>query len=726
MQDIYRGKWICAPALSRDAVPLFQKTFQAQPGTRGTLTITSLGIYEAYLNGHRIGDYIFAPGWTSYTNRLQVQTYDLTPLLLEENTLTVSVAQGWFCQDFGYLADTPLCLKCDIALSEEGIVRHIPSDESFLWAESAHRYAHMYHGEEVDLNREVAAFTPAAIFDWPDTALIPQEGEIIREQESFKPISCTMAPNGEWVLDFGQNMTGYVNFIVSAKGGEKVCIRHAEVLDGNGNIYTDNLRSAKAQLCVTLKKGHNALSRHLCFYGFRYIALSGWPEANPDPDHFTAVAVHSDMQRAGHFTCGVKDINQLYHNILWGQKGNYLDVPTDCPQRDERLGWTGDAQVFIRAGAYNYNVKKFFTKWLRDVAADQWPSGGIPHTVPDSARSTPLEERDSSSAWADAACICPWQLYETYGDKELLREHFPMMQKWVDYIRAQGDREEVWNTCFHFGDWLGLDAEEGSYTGKTDWFLIAQAMYANSLRLLIKAGKVLGANMTAYEALYPKVVQAFRELYIRDGALLCRTQTAHVLTLYFDLCEEKDRKALADTLAKIIHEYDDHLTTGFVGTPYLLHVLSREGYTALAYKLLLNRTFPSWLFSVRMGATTMWEHWDSLREDGSMWSRDMNSFNHYAYGAVGDWLFGVCAGIHPALPGYEKVLFTPHADARLGYAKAIYQTPRGTVESAWQHLGETVRYTFVSPAPDMASAMIGTETIPLPMGKTVLYRPAPC
>ncbi|MBR6524937.1 MAG: family 78 glycoside hydrolase catalytic domain [Clostridia bacterium] len=726
MFDLTNCKWIYAPSLTQDQVPVFQTAFQAAPDSHGTLTITALGIYEARLNGHRIGDFIFAPGWTHYTKRLQVQTYDLTPYLQEENILTVEVPQGWFCEEFGFPgipegSHTPLCLLADVALNEQGIIRRISTDESWQWHTGAWQYAHIYHGEVIDLSACENENQPVAIHPAPFHMLIEQEGEYIREMERLKPISCTLGQGGTWIMDFGQNLTGYVCFSLSAKGGEKLLIRHAEVLDSQGNLYTENLRDARAEMQITLKEGLNTLSRHHSFYGFRYISVSGW-DGNLDPDCFTAVVVHSDMPRTGHFTCGVRDVNQLYHNIVWGQKSNYLDVPTDCPQRDERLGWTGDAQVFIKAGAYNYDVKKFFTKWLRDMKSEQRADGGIPHTIPDSARYTPDDGREYSSAWADAACICPWQLYENYGDTELLREHFPMMKKWVDHIRAQGDKEEVWDTGFHFADWLGLDAKEGDYTGSTDYYLIATAMYANSTRLLIQAGHVLEQDVSEYESLYPRIVNAYQERFLPKGKLLCRTQTAHILTLHFDLYQEKHRASIANELVQIIHEYNDHLTTGFVGTPYLLHVLTRHGYTDLAYKLLLNRTFPSWLFSVKMGATTMWEHWDSLKEDGSMWSSDMNSFNHYAYGAVGDWLFGVSAGINPASPGYESILFTPHPDKRMGYVSASYQTKYGKVESSWQWQEDRVAYTFTLPDGCTGKAVIGEEEMVIPAGKTTLIR----
>lgn len=721
MNQLLKGQWICPAVHECSRVVAFCKTFHAPQGAYAQLSITAYGIYEAELNGKRIGNFIFAPGWTNHTKRLQVQTYDISNLLQEENTLIVRVAQGWIASDLSPNKpaphdDVPRALIADITLGTGSRQTLIPTDESWQWAPTAWQYAHIYHGETIDLNVQEHLWKPVKSASLPKDIFILQEGEEIREQEFLKPIALIHTPKGETVVDFGQNMTGYVNFSVRAKGDEKVRIRHAEVLDHEGNIYTDNLRSAKATMEITLKKGLNVLNKHFTFYGFRYIAIENWPEETVDLNAFTAVEVHSELKRTGHFECGVQDINQLYHNIIWSQKDNYLDVPTDCPQRDERLGWTGDAHAFIKAGTYNYDVHKFFIKWLRDMISEQYPNGSIPYFIPNTERYRDLRIVTISGAWADACCICPWQIYWSYADRELLQECYPMMKKWVDYMHDTGPEEFLWLNVDHFGDWLGLDAAEGSYKGSTSQDLIASAFFAHSTNLVIQAGRVLGEDVSHYEAVHKNIVHAYRNYFIRNGALISDTQTAHVLTLHFNLCSEAEKPALTARLCELIHAQHDHLTTGVIGTPYLLHVLSSNGHADLAYKLLLNRTFPSWLYSVKMGATTMWEHWDGLREDGSMWSADMNSFNHYAYGAVADWLFGVCAGIQPAAPGYQKVVIAPQADMRMGYVKASYEAPMGTIASHWQHFGSHVRYTVTIPEGCEATMVLGDKTYPLASG----------
>jgi alpha-L-rhamnosidase len=420
----------------------------------------------------------------------------------------------------------------------------------------------------------------------------------------------------------------------------------------------------------------------------------------------------------------------LYHNIIWGQKSNYLDVPTDCPQRDERLGWTGDAQVFCRTAAINFDVEKFFKKWLGDVAIEQWEDGRVEGVVP----LTMAKGRTrTSAAWGDVACICPWEIYLAYGNKELLREHFPMMKKWVDYIHSAGSEEFLWLDGKHYGDWLAMDAGDGIYMGATPTHMIGTAFFAYSCSLLIKAGKVLGEDMTAYEELYNNVVAKFRECYIEDGRPVERgaalnnvypddkkppvinpdTQTARVLMLRFNLCTEEDRPKLAKQLADMVVANGTHLTTGFVGTPYLLHVLSENGYEKLAYDLLLQETFPSWLFSVKQGATTMWEHWDGIKEDGSFWSKDMNSYNHYAYGSVYDWIFGKAAGItvQEEGPAYERITLAPIPDERLGYLTASIETRRGKLLSHWEYRQGKLLYRFEIPAGT-------TAELKLPDGRT--------
>ena len=425
------------------------------------------------------------------------------------------------------------------------------------------------------------------------------------------------------------------------------------------------------------------------------------------------------MKRTGFFACGDEKVNQLYHNVLWGQRSNYLDVPTDCPQRDERLGWTGDAQVFCRAGAYNFDVKKFFRKWLSDCAAEQSlrTDGGVPIVVPNGLRSQGV-----ASAWSDCAAIVPWEMYLAYGDKEMLRENYPMMEKWISYIRHAGTIECLWTDRWQYGDWLAMDGEGNTRcTGATQYDFIASAMYANSVQCLINAGKVLGYDVSEYEKLHENIIIAFNDNFMEDGLpclskhVSCRielnskeqqivraiTQTSLTLILKFKLYRtEEVRKKVAAKLVELIHENGDRLSTGFVGTPYLLHVLSENGYTDVAYTLLLQEKMPSWLYSVNHGATTMWERWNCMQEDGTFSDVSMTSFNHYAYGAVADWLYGVVAGIKSLADGagYEHISLAPKPSEKLGFVNCKVETAHGAVVSKWYYGKEFIHYEFEIPS----------------------------
>lgn len=410
------------------------------------------------------------------------------------------------------------------------------------------------------------------------------------------------------------------------------------------------------------------------FQGFRYVKVSGIKQ-KLSSDHFMGCVIYSDLETTGSFECSDELVNQLQRNIVWGQRG------TDCPQRDERLGWTGDAQVFIRTAAFNMNVVPFFEKWLKDLALDQEPSGRVPHVIPD----VPIAGH-GSSAWGDAAVICPWTLYQCYGDIRVLKTQYPSMKAWVEYIRGEGEDEYLWNTGFHFGDWLGLDAKENSYVGATPKDLIATAFYAYSTQLLAQTAEVLGKYEDAktYEVLHRNIVSAFRQEFVTPrGRVASPTQTAYVLALMFDLLEEGDRARTARMLAEHVEENGIHLTTGFVGTPYLCLVLSRFGYTDLAYKLVLQKEYPSWLYSVLQGATTIWEHWDGIKPDGSFWSDAMNSYNHYAYGAIGDWLYRVAGGIDLLEPGYKKIKIAPQFGEHFTWASASYEAVYGQIKVSW-------------------------------------------
>ncbi|MBS1973955.1 MAG: family 78 glycoside hydrolase catalytic domain, partial [Bacteroidetes bacterium] len=475
-------------------------------------------------------------------------------------------------------------------------------------------------------------------------------------------------------------------FKVKGRAGDTVTIKHAEVLDKEGNFYTENLRAAKATDTYILKGGsEETFEPHFTFHGFRYIQVIGYP-GKLNADDFTAVALYSDMKKTGTFVSSNALINQLQHNIQWGQRGNFLDVPTDCPQRDERLGWTGDAQVFSRTATFNMGVNNFFAKWLKDVAADQEPSGSVPFVIPNVLGPGAA----GSTGWADVATIVPWNMYLAYGDKKILADQYASMKAWVEYMHAKS-KNDLWDTGFHFGDWLFYrpDDDNSGWSAVTDRYLIAQCFYAHSVQLLINAAKVLGntTDVSDYQPLLQRIKAAFMKEYVTpSGRLVSGTQTAYTLALYFDMLPENLRVQAAARLAENVKDYDDHITTGFLGSSYISHVLSRYGYTSLAYKLLMQDTYPSWLYPVKMGATTIWERWDGIKPDSSFETPGMNSFNHYAYGAIGDWMYRVVAGLdtYEDAPGYKHIKIFPHSDSSLTMAAAELQTYYGKVSSNWK------------------------------------------
>ena len=703
-----RSEWIKGCEKNLRGGTVYLKNFRcAAKAEKAMLEITALGVYEAKLNGERVGDFILAPGWTSYLNRLQVQSYDVTNLLKTENSLEVTVGQGWRAiankrdgSDFLGYRDTALIAELTLTYAD-GSTESIVTDSSWTARESKLRYTNIYDGDIYDATFKAGSARHCICVDLEKDMLIPQEGEKIVEHERMPALQVIKTPAGETVIDFGQNMTGYVEFRIKGTPGAQATISHGETLDRDGNFYNANYRSARAQIKFTCDGEEHTYKSALTFFGFRYIRLENWPD-EIKKENFTAVVVHSDIRRTGYFECSDEAVNRLFKNIIWGQKGNFLDVPTDCPQRDERLGWTGDAQVFVRTASLNFDVERFFKKWLRDLAADQGRDGCVPHVIPNIS-----DDMGGSSAWSDAAVICPWEIYRTYGDKAVLEEQFDSMKAWIDWMRERSENGRR-SGGSHFGDWLGLDSPEGSYKGSTPEDLIATAYYKYSTELFIKAAHALGRDVAEYENIPAEAAKAFRREYMENGRVKNATQTACVLALYFDITD--DRAATATQLNELVKRAG-HLETGFVGTPYLLHALSDNGYAETAYDLLLRREYPSWLYPISKGATTVWEHWDGIKPDGTMWSTDMNSFNHYAYGAVADWMYGAAAGINsdPDRPGFEHIIFRPVTDRRLDFVKASIDTRRGTVASEWRRENGRIKYIFTVPEGCCASVVIGGE-----------------
>lgn len=703
-----RSEWIKGCEKNLRGGTVYLKNFRcAAKAEKAILKITALGVYEAKLNGERIGDFILAPGWTSYLNRLQVQSYDVTDMLKTENSLEVTVGQGWRAiankrdsSDFLGYRDTALIAELTLVYAD-GRTESIVTDSSWTARESKLRYTNIYDGDIYDATFKAGSARHCICVDLEKDMLIPQEGEKIVEHERMPALQIIKTPAGETVIDFGQNMTGYVEFSIKGTPGAQATISHGETLDRDGNFYNANYRSARAQIKFTCDGEEHTYKSALTFFGFRYIRLENWPD-EVKKENFTAIVVHSDIRRTGYFECSDETVNKLFKNIIWGQKSNFLDVPTDCPQRDERLGWTGDAQVFVRTASLNFDVKRFFKKWLRDLAADQGRDGCVPHVIPNI-----FDDMGGSSAWSDAAVICPWEIYRTYGDKKILEDQFDSMKAWIDWMRERSENGKR-SGGSHFGDWLGLDSPEGSYKGSTPEDLIATAYYKYSTELFIKAAHALGRDVAEYENIPAEAAAAFRREYMENGRVKNATQTGCVLALCFDITD--DRAATANQLNELVKRAG-HLETGFVGTPYLLHALSDNGYAETAYDLLLRREYPSWLYPISKGATTVWEHWDGIKPDGTMWSTDMNSFNHYAYGAVADWMYGAAAGINsdPDRPGFEHIIFRPVTDRRLDFVKASIDTRRGTVASEWRRENGRIKYIFTVPEGCCASAVIGGE-----------------
>lgn len=687
---------------------------------------TALGMYYLYVNGCRAGDELFAPGWTSYAHRLQYQTYDVTPLLRKgDNAIGLLLGDGWYRSDMMSAPDRDhtgdyLAALVQVHVEyEDGREVSFGSGPGWTAFPSPVRMSQIYAGETFDAGLALPGWNEAGYDDrdWhpaelPDVSkerLVAQENLPVRVVEELRPVRVFTTPAGETVLDMGQNMVGWIRFEVEGEAGTTVTLQHAEVLDHHGNFYNKNLRTAYQKVTYTCRGGGvEAYEPHFTFQGFRYVKVEGYP-GRVDPAKFTGRVIHTDLEATGAFECSDELVNRLQRNIVWSQKGNFLDVPTDCPQRNERLGWLGDAQVFARTAAFNMNIAPFFGKWLKDFKVEQRKDGGMPPVVPNT-----LGDRFySSSAWGDAAVICPWLMYVCYGDTRILSEHYDSMKAWVEYIRKQGDNEFLWNSGFHFGDWLALDAPGASYVGATPSDLIATAFYAYSTELLIRAAGLLGRedDVREYRALHDGIRTQFRHEFVTPGGRLASpTQTAQVLPLAFRLLERKEAERALQTLIRLIAEKNGHLTTGFLGTPYLNHVLSDNGCDELAYRLLLQRNYPSWLYEVTMGATTIWEHWDGLKPDGSIADYDMNSFNQYALGAIGDWLYRAVAGIDTdeAQPGYKKIRLAPRPDPQweLTYAAASLQSMYGEIRSSWRLDKERNRITLEVAIPHNATASV--------------------
>ncbi|MDD5350574.1 MAG: glycoside hydrolase family 78 protein [Chthoniobacteraceae bacterium] len=707
----WNAEWIGSPLTGSPnttlPAPYLRKEFTIdREVVRARLYVTARGLYEFSINGARVGEDVFTPGDTDYAKRIQYQVYDVTPLLRPgANAAGAVLGDGWYCGNMGWwhqrqnYGERPSLLAQMEVEFADGTRTVIASDATWKTAFGPILEADFLQGEIYDARREMPGWDCAGFDDaawWKALVLadegakrVAMRGPAVRRQKELEPIPTTKDP----LFDLGQNMVGWVRVKVTAPAGSTLKIRYGEMLEKDGRIYTANLRSARATDYYTCKGGGEEVwEPRFTFHGFRYVELSGLP-IGVTPVKVTGIVVHSDIAPTGQFECSDPLINQLQKNIQWGQRGNFVDIPTDCPQRDERLGWMGDAQVFIRTAAFNFNVAGFFTKWQNDIDDAQAPTGELPMVVPNPIRSLNFANpADGGPAWADAGVICPWTVYLCYGDAGILAEHYDSMRRFVEsmkagsigLIRSHPDTGR-WGG---FGDWLALDGG-GKTEGITPRDLIGTAFFAYCARLMNRIATVLGKpdDAAKYEALFQEIRAAYQARFITPGGLLASgTQTACVLTLQFDLAPEALRPGILNALVRHIEENGDRLATGFVGTSYLPHVLTRGGRLDVAYRLLHQKQWPSWLYAVTQGATTIWERWDGWTEEKGFQTTGMNSFNHYAYGAIGEWLYATVAGVDldPERPGYRHAVVKPLPGGGLTWARASLATPYGELSSRWE------------------------------------------
>jgi len=734
-QSDWKAKWIEMKGDTNrfSTSPHFRKDFTAGKNIqKAEVYVTSHGFYELHINGKKAGDQVFTPGWTSYGKRLQYQVYDVTSQVIKgNNAIGVVLGDGWYRGTLAWggnwaVYGKRLGLFVQLKLVyTDGSEELVVSDESWKCNnDGALRMSDIYDGEIYDANKKLTGWDSPGYNDtkWEKVTignypfnLIASEGSPVRKIQEIRPVKIFRTPKGSLVADMGQNMVGWVRLKVTGPKGTVITIRHAEVLDKFGEFYTANLRAAKAQYIYTLAgTGEETYEPRFTFMGFRFVEVTGFP-GTLTADNLTGVVVHSDMEPTGTYDCSNPLINQLQHNIVWGQNGNFVDVPTDCPQRNERLGWTGDAQAFSRTAAFNYNVLSFFTKWLKDIAADQKPGGEVPDVIPDVLNPQKSTTAQPSAGWGDVSVIVPWTMYTVYGDKRLLETQYPSMKKWVEYIRKSAGSSYQWKGGSKYGDWLFYHPPVNNHTeadGYTEPDFIATAYFAYSTSLLAKAAKELGKTEDEkdYTDLYGKIRDVFIQQYVTPaGRVGTCSQTSYILALKFGLLPEDLKEKAAKFLVDDIKSRGSHLSTGFLGTIYICHELTDAGYTDVAYDLLLQETYPSWLYPVKMGATTIWERWDGQKTDSTFQDTGMNSFNHYAYGAIGDWMYRVSAGIETKDPGYRYLFLQPHIAKKLSYAKATFESSYGTIASGWTRKDGKIIVHVIIPANSKATVLLPVD-----------------
>jgi alpha-L-rhamnosidase len=714
--------------------PYLRREFELEGAVRrARLYATARGVYELHLNGHKVGDDVLAPGWTDYHRRIQYQTYDVTEMVVEGlNALGGILGDGWFAGFYGmdpkrtgahYGAHPQLLVQLDVEY-DDGTRESIVSDDAWKSSLGPIEFSDLLMGEFYDARKEMpgwdepgfddSEWVPVSLQDIGDTLLVAEPNQPVKVTREIEAKEITQPAEGTYVFDLGQNMVGWVRLRVRGEAGNRVTLRHAEALNPDGTIYTANLRTARQTDSYVLKgEGEEVFEPHFTFHGFRYVEVTGYP-GEPQLDSVTGCVVHSATLPSGSFECSNPMVNQLQNNIVWGQRGNFLSVPTDCPQRDERLGWMGDAQVFVHTACFNMDVSTFFTKWMVDVEDAQSPEGAFPDVAPLLPDLSVLNLSSGAPAWGDAGIIVPWTLYRNYGDTRLVDKHYDAMNRWMEYLReANPDLLRTERLGNNYGDWL---SPKGDHTPKD---LLATAYWAYDARLMAEMAVAIERQDDArkYEELFRGIKDTFIEAYVSsDGRVKGDTQTCYTLALHMDLLPTDLRGAAAEYLVEAIEREDRHLSTGFVGVGYLCPVLTETGHTDVAYRLLNNRTFPSWGYTIRQGATTIWERWDGWTEENGFQSPNMNSFNHYSLGSVGEWLYRHVAGIdqEPRSSGYKHIVIHPHPGGDLTSARAEYDSVRGRIASEWEIDDDKLRLRVTIPANTTA-----TVHVPAPDGAAI-------
>lgn len=690
MSEEWTGKWLTCDNTEKRH-PIFSKEIApAKEVAKARLYVTGLGLYEAYIDGKKVGDEYLTPYSNNYNRWVQYQTYDITDQIAGGGKLSILLGNGWYKGRFGFSAfedkgyyGNEWKVIADVVLTyTDGTEEVIGTDESWTVTRSRIMFSNLYDGEQIDATAPELPAEEPTVCDAPKGRLEARRSLPVVAHEHIKPVELIHTPAGEQVFDMGQNFAGIFTFRVKEPAGTKIHIQTGEVLQ-KGNFYNENLRSAKSEYIYISDGNETVIRPHFTYYGYRYVKVEGVSDLKIED--FTGLALYSDIEMGGDVETGHDLVNQLVSNVRWGMKGNFIDVPTDCPQRDERMGWTGDTQVFSPTATFLADTYAFYSKYLHDMYTEQMDLDGM---VPDVVPSAGVHS--TACVWGDSSCIIPWNMYQFYGDKKILEDQYDSMRNWVDYIsRVDGDNHG-WRSVFHYGDWLALDNPSGKtdeVMGGTDEGYIANVYYAASAGIVAKAARVLGyeADAKTYQALCDEQFEEVKKEYFSQTGRCCiKTQTALILALKYHLSENEE--LTKKTLRLLFQISGDKLKTGFTGMPLMCPVLSENGMNDLAYTLLLNEDYPGWLHEVKLGATTVWERWNSLDENGDISSTGMNSLNHYAYGSILEWVFRYVTGfrVSEEHPGSRHLLIAPTLNWKLKRAKGSYHSAAGTYETSWE------------------------------------------